>query len=117
MIHPTGCSSFADLKTGLEYIFECAEEFNIVVCFREFFRSPQFFIRSFPFKNMPKSKTRLAAWVFDLSEKRMAIPRLNGSEPLELLLEIGIEKVGRDYDFIFAESELCCAEDLKYDAG
>lgn len=62
---------------------------------------------------MPTNNNRLANWVRDLCEKRMAIPQLNGSEPLELLLEIGIEKVAKDYDFIFSESKICSAENLK----
>lgn len=49
-----------------------------------------------------------------MSEKRMAIPHLNGSEPLELMLDIGIEKVTRDYEFIFSECKLCSPEELKY---
>lgn len=63
---------------------------------------------------MPTNNNRLANWIRDLAEKRMAIPQLNGSEPLELLLEIGIEKVVKDYDFIFTESKICSAENLKF---
>lgn len=63
---------------------------------------------------MPTNNNRLANWVRDLAEKRMAIPQLNGSEPLELLLEIGIEKVAKDYEFIFSESKICSAESLKF---
>lgn len=44
----------------------------------------------------------------------MTVPHLNGAEPLELLLEIGIDKITRDYEFIFTESKLCSAESLKY---
>lgn len=63
---------------------------------------------------MPTNNNRLATWVRDLAEKRMATPQLKGSEPLELLLEIGIEKVAKDYDFIFSESKICSAENLKF---
>lgn len=65
-------------------------------------------------QNMPTNNNRLATWVRDLAEKRMAIPQLNGSEPLELLLEIGIEKLAKDYDFIFSESKICSADSLKF---
>lgn len=74
------------------------------------------FLNDFNFilQNMPTNNNRLANWIRDLAEKRMAIPQLNGSEPLELLLEIGIEKVAKDYDFIFTESKICSAENLKF---
>lgn len=64
---------------------------------------------------MPSNQSRLANLIRDVSDHRIAIPRLNGSEPLELLLEIGIEKVNKDYEYIFVESKLCTAEDLRAD--
>lgn len=63
---------------------------------------------------MPTNDNRLANWVRDLSEKRMAIPQLHGSEPLELMLEIGMEAVAKDYEFIFSECKICSAENLKF---
>lgn len=111
-----GCSSFADLKLAFEYIFHCAVKYNIVVsewsnCF---WGRPSILTSHLSLQNVPASKNRLAKWIIDLSEKRMTIPHLNGSEPLELLLDIGIDKVTRDYEFIFTESKLCSAEGLKY---
>lgn len=64
---------------------------------------------------MPSSDSRLANLIRDVCDHRIAIPRLSGSEPLELLLEIGLEKVNKDYEFIFTESRLCSAEELRAD--
>lgn len=64
---------------------------------------------------MPSNQSRLAHLIRDVSDRRIAIPRLSGSEPLELLLEIGLEKVNKDYEFIFTESKLCTADDLRVD--
>lgn len=47
-----------------------------------------------------------------MSERRLAIPCLTGSEPLELLLEIGLEKLTKDYEYIFSESKICSVDDL-----
>jgi len=38
---------------------------------------------------------------------------LSGSEPLELLLEIGLEKLFKDYNFILSESQICSENVLK----
>lgn len=48
-----------------------------------------------------------------MANRRLAIPRLSGSEPLELLLEIGLEKLYKDYEYIFVESKICSAYYLK----
>lgn len=57
-------------------------------------------------QNTPRSKNRLASLIRDISEKRN-IPRLSGSEPLEILLEIGLQKISKDYEHIFSESKIC----------
>lgn len=54
----------------------------------------------------------MAELIREVSQQRIAIPRLNGSEPLELLLDIGLEKLTKDYEFIFSESKLCSSKDL-----
>lgn len=64
---------------------------------------------------MPTSQSRLGHLIREVSEHRIAIPHLNGSEPLELLVEIGIEKAAKDYEFIFVESKLCSGEELRLD--
>lgn len=62
---------------------------------------------------MPTNQNRLAELIRDVSQRRIAIPHLNGSEPLELLLEIGLDKLMRDYEYIFNESKLCSGNDLR----
>ncbi|XP_031631660.1 protein zwilch [Contarinia nasturtii] len=90
-----GCSSYNALKEAIEYIFTSAAKINVV--------------------NMPSNQSRLAHLIRDVSDHRIAIPRLNGTEPLELLLEIGMEKLNKDYEYIFVEGKLCSAEDLRVD--
>lgn len=64
---------------------------------------------------MPSTQNRLARLIRDISDHRLAIPRLSGSEPLELLLEIGLEKMNKNYEFIFTESKLCTTDELRAD--
>lgn len=61
---------------------------------------------------MPTNKNHLAELIREISQQRLAVPCLTGSEPLELLLEIGLEKTTKDYEFIFTESKTCSAKDL-----
>ncbi|KAH8407071.1 hypothetical protein KR222_005683, partial [Zaprionus bogoriensis] len=81
------CASYKDLKIAFNMLFQCAVRCNIV--------------------NMPTNKNRLAEIISNLANSRLAMPCLSGAEPLELLLEIGLEKVGKDYEFIFTESKVC----------
>ncbi|XP_055904540.1 protein zwilch [Eupeodes corollae] len=87
------CSSYRDLKQALNYVFQCAAKCNIV--------------------NLPTNHNRLAEIINEVSQQRLAIPCLTGSEPLELLLEIGLEKLLKDYEFIFTECKMCSSKDLK----
>lgn len=80
-------SSYADLKKILTFIFQIASRSNVI--------------------NIPMSNNRLSELIRELSQQRLAIPHLIGTEPLELLLEIGIEKLLKDYEFILAESRIC----------
>lgn len=68
---------------------------------------------SAPFQNTPTSSNHLAVLIREISEKRLAVPCLSGSEPLELLLEIGLEKAFRDYEHIFTESKLCTGKEFR----
>lgn len=61
---------------------------------------------------MPTNKNHLAELIREISEQRLAVPCLTGSEPLELLLEIGLEKATKDYEFIYSETKTCSAKDL-----
>ncbi|KAL7729310.1 hypothetical protein ACLKA6_008888 [Drosophila palustris] len=87
------CSSYKDLKIAFNLLFQCAVRCNIV--------------------NMPTNKNRLAEIISNLANSRLAMPCLSGAEPLELLLEIGLEKVYKDYEFIFTESKVCSISLLK----
>ncbi|CAD7091852.1 unnamed protein product [Hermetia illucens] len=86
------CGSYKDLKAGFNIVFQCAAKCNIV--------------------NPPTNNNRLAEIIREVSERRLAIPCLTGSEPLELLLEIGLEKLTKDYEYIFSESKICSVDDL-----
>jgi protein zwilch len=55
----------------------------------------------------------LAELILEVGQNRLAIPCLSGTEPMELLLEIGLEKVTKDYQYIFAESKIYNLNDLK----
>ncbi|CRK93091.1 CLUMA_CG006551, isoform A [Clunio marinus] len=80
-------SSYHDLKKIMTFIFQISSRSNIV--------------------NIPTNKNRLGELIRDLCLQRLAIPHLHGTEPLELLLEIGIEKLIKDYEYIFNESKIC----------
>lgn len=58
------------------------------------------------------NQNRLAELIREISQKRLAVPCLTGAEPLELLLEIGLEKANKDYEYIFTESKICSPKDL-----
>ncbi|XP_030369345.1 protein zwilch [Scaptodrosophila lebanonensis] len=87
------CSSYKDLKMAFNMLFNCAARCNIV--------------------NTPTNKNRLAEIITELANRRLAIPCLSGSEPMELLLEIGLEKMYKDYEFIYTESKVCSANLLR----
>ncbi|EDV90806.1 protein zwilch [Drosophila grimshawi] len=90
------CSSYKDLKIAFNMLFQCAVRCNIV--------------------NTPTNKNRLAEIISNLANSRLAMPCLSGAEPLELLLEIGLEKAYKDYEFIFTESKVCSTSLLKSSA-
>ncbi|XP_001357566.4 protein zwilch [Drosophila pseudoobscura] len=87
------CGSYKDLKMAFNMLFQCAARCNIV--------------------NTPTNKNRLAEIITELANRRLAIPCLSGAEALELLLEVGLEKVYKDYEFIYTESKMCSTNLLK----
>ncbi|GAB0092361.1 hypothetical protein DMENIID0001_073510 [Sergentomyia squamirostris] len=89
-------SSYRDLKFALNYIFQCACE-NIIL-------------------NTQASDNHLAMLINAISQKELSIPYLVGSEPLELLLEIGLEKARKDYEYVFSMSKICFPEVLQLSA-
>uniref|UniRef100_A0A6P4E764 Protein zwilch n=1 Tax=Drosophila rhopaloa TaxID=1041015 RepID=A0A6P4E764_DRORH len=91
------CDSYKDLKMAFNMLFQCATRCNIV--------------------NTPTNKNRLAKIITELANRRLAMPCLSGAEPLELLLEIGLEKLYKDYEFIYTESKMCSTNLLKEDCS
>lgn len=85
-------SSYYDLKKILTFIFQISSRSSIV--------------------NIPMNSNRLAELIREISQQRLAIPHLSSTEPLELLLEIGIEKVMKDYEYIFSESKICLLNEM-----
>lgn len=85
-------SSYNDLRRILTFIFQISSRSSIV--------------------NIPMNNNRLAELIREISQQRLAIPHLTSTEPLELLLEIGIEKVMKDYEYIFSESKICLLKDM-----
>lgn len=57
-------------------------------------------------QNIPTNNSRLAEIIREVSQGRLAKPCLSGTEPLELLLEIGLEKQFKDYHHIFSKCNL-----------
>lgn len=54
----------------------------------------------------------MATLIREISEQRLAVPCLTGTEPLELLLEIGLEKATKDYQFIYTEAKINSIRDI-----
>ncbi|XP_021712153.1 protein zwilch-like, partial [Aedes aegypti] len=81
------CACYDDLKDVLTFIFKIASRSNLA--------------------NIPSNNNRLAQLIKSIAQGRLAIPILTGSEPFELLLEIGLEKIFKDYQIIFHESKIC----------
>lgn len=90
-------SSYSDLKKIIKFIFQISSRSNIV--------------------NIPTSSNRLSELIRELSQQRIAIPHLIGTEPLELLLEIGIEKLLKDLEFILSESKICQLSAISVGSG
>lgn len=85
-------ASYLDLKKTLTYIFQFSTKSGIV--------------------NTPTNENRLAELIRGVSNRELACPHLIGTEPLELLFEIGAEKLMRDVEFIFKQSRIGNIKDL-----
>lgn len=85
-------SSYTDLKRIITFVFQISSRSCIV--------------------NIPMNNNRMGELIRELTHQRLAIPHLTSTEPLELLLEIGMEKVMRDYEYIFKESKICMLSDI-----
>lgn len=86
------CGSYHDLKVAFNYMFHFVQMNNIV--------------------NIPANKNHLATLIKEISEGRLTNLCLSGTDPLELLLEIGMEKVEKDYEHIFIRSKTTTVQDL-----
>lgn len=85
-------SSYTDLKRIITFVFQISSRSCIV--------------------NIPMNNNRMGELIRELSHQRLAIPHLTSTEPMELLLEIGMEKVMKDYEYIFSESKICILSDI-----
>lgn len=90
-------SSYSDLKKIITFVFQISSRSCIV--------------------NIPMNVNRMGELIRELTHQRLAIPHLTSTEPLELLLEIGLEKIMKDYEFIFCESKICLLRDIKIGEG
>lgn len=87
-------NSYADLKRIFMLIFQTASQSNVV--------------------NLPRNNTRLGELIRELCQQRLAIPNLQGTQPLELLLEIGIEKLSKDFEFIYSKGRICQLDNVQF---
>lgn len=90
-------SSYNDLKRIITFVFQISSRSCIV--------------------NIPMNNNRMGELIRELTHQRLAIPHLTSTEPLELLLEIGLEKIMKDYEFIFSQSKICLLSDIKIGEG
>lgn len=92
-------NSYGDLKKIITYIFQAASRSNIV--------------------NIPSSQrqNRFGELIRELCLQRLAVPHLVSTEPLELLLEVGIEKLMKDFEFILSESKICKLSEMTIGGG
>lgn len=85
-------ASYSDLKKALTFIFQFSTKSGIV--------------------NTPTNENRLAELIRGVANREIACPHLISTEPLELLFEIGVEKLMRDFEFVFKQSRLGNIKDL-----
>jgi hypothetical protein len=65
------------------------------------------------FQVHPKNPTKVAHILRELMCGGSSLPELNGIRSIELLIEIGLEKLSKDYAHIFLSSGLTTLEQLK----
>lgn len=85
-------SSYNDLKRIITFVFQISSRSCIV--------------------NIPMNNNRMGELIRELTHQRLAIPHLTSTEPMELLFEIGLEKVMKDYEYVFSESKICLLSDI-----
>lgn len=90
-------SSYTDLRRIITFVFQISSKSCIV--------------------NVPMNNNRMGELIRELTHQRLAIPHLTSTEPMELLLEIGLEKVMKDYEYIFNESKICLLSSINIGEG
>ncbi|XP_076314787.1 zwilch kinetochore protein isoform X2 [Tachypleus tridentatus] len=91
----SGCSSFEELKMALLFIFKQLNSKEM---------------RPLIFR---KNTTTLGKYIRQIHHEDLETPSLEGVKPLEMLVEIGVEKLRRDYTSIFVGLELATQEQLQ----
>ncbi|XP_021918233.1 protein zwilch homolog isoform X2 [Zootermopsis nevadensis] len=61
----------------------------------------------------PKNPTRIAHILRELMRGSLSLPEISGIRSVELLIEIGLEKISKDYTHIFLSSGVATLEQLK----
>lgn len=90
------CESFQDLKQNLGLVFKTISTGQV---------RPQIHVRN---------KTQIGILSRSLMRGQSAEPNLSGITPLQMLIEIGIEKIKRDYINIFKAGELVTGDQLSW---
>ena len=63
------------------------------------------------------NSTRLAKLISDIHQQKATAPLLAGSLPLEILVDIGIEKLNRDYAYLLLSANLVERHELQQKLG
>ncbi|TRY68550.1 hypothetical protein TCAL_11012 [Tigriopus californicus] len=87
--------SLAELSAAFTYIFKTIQQEDL---------------RPFMFSN---SKSKTSKLICDLSRDAVQVPDMSGRFPLELLVEMGLEKLQRDYLHTLMSGYLATREDLE----
>jgi hypothetical protein len=61
----------------------------------------------------PRNPTKLAHILRELMRGGSPVPDISGITAIELLIGIGLEKLSKDYTYIFLSSDLVTLEQLK----
>ncbi|ELT95433.1 hypothetical protein CAPTEDRAFT_226274 [Capitella teleta] len=90
-----GSTSYKELKSGFHFVLSRLQTNTLIPMVHS------------------TAKSSLSQMVRDSYHQQMVVPDLEGSAPLRLLIEIGLEKLARDYGSILIGKEFCCASHFK----
>lgn len=68
----------------------------------------------FSLQNLPTNTNRLAKLINEISQQRIGIPHLTNFDIYQMLLEIGFEKLTKEYEIIFTDGKICNINELKF---